>query len=178
MLVSLLFSNKEVLEHRENLGDVRVPCVMLVSPSMRCNYRCEDCYAGSYERKDDMKPEVFDRLLTDAENMGIDFFVILGGEPFIYPELLDIVAKHNRSFFQIYTSGFFIDQPRTWIRCSTISLRRRRVSQAWMVVVRPSITQRSPFRGGPGHWASAISTLEIATCRSPWMMPPISCTGS
>ena len=61
------------------------PTVMLISPSMRCNYRCQGCYAGSYERKDDMKPEVFDRLLTEAENIGTNFFTILGGEPFIYP---------------------------------------------------------------------------------------------
>ena len=39
--------------------------------------------------------------------------------------------------------------------------------RTWMVVVRPSITQRSPFRGGPGHCVSAISAFEIATCRSP-----------
>ena len=110
MLVSLLFSNKEVLEHQENSGDVRVPCVMLISPSMRCNYRCEGCYAGSYERKDDMKPEVFDRLLTEAESMGIDFFVILGGEPFVYAELLNIMAKHNRAFFQVYTNGYLYRQ--------------------------------------------------------------------
>jgi MoaA/NifB/PqqE/SkfB family radical SAM enzyme len=109
MLVSLLFSNKEVLEGRENSGDFKAPSVMLISPSMRCNYRCEGCYAESYERKDDMKPEVFDRLLTEAESMGIDFFVILGGEPFIYAELLNVIAKHNRAFFQVYTSGFFIN---------------------------------------------------------------------
>jgi MoaA/NifB/PqqE/SkfB family radical SAM enzyme len=110
MLVSVLFDRKQILEHHEKWGDVEVPGLMLISPSMRCNYRCEGCYAGSYSRKDDMKPEVFDRLITEAENMGIDFFVVLGGEPFIYPHLLETIAKHNRSFFQIYTSGFFIDE--------------------------------------------------------------------
>ena len=47
------------------------PAVMLISPSMRCNYRCQGCYAGSYERKDDMKPEVFDWLLSEAEDIGV-----------------------------------------------------------------------------------------------------------
>ena len=38
-------------------------------------------------------------------------------------------------------------------------MRRRLVSQAWMVVVRPSITQRSLARGGPGHcWFAKNAT--------------------
>jgi MoaA/NifB/PqqE/SkfB family radical SAM enzyme len=77
---------------------------------MRCNYRCQGCYASSYERKDDMKPEVFDRVLSEAEDIGINFFTILGGEPFIYPELLPIISKHKDSRFQIYTNGSFIDK--------------------------------------------------------------------
>ncbi|MFY9989951.1 MAG: hypothetical protein WAL40_02775, partial [Rhodoplanes sp.] len=50
--------------------------------------------------------------------------------------------------------------------------------QAWMVVVRPSITHLSLARGGAGHCARAISRLQIVTCRSPWLMPPTSWTGS
>lgn len=83
---------------------------MLISPTMRCNYRCDGCYAASYSRKDDMKPEVFDRLLTEAENMGIYFIVILGGEPFLYPHLFDIIRKHNKCYYQVYTNAHFIDK--------------------------------------------------------------------
>jgi len=57
-----------------------------------------------------MSPEVFDRLLDEAEDMGINFFIILGGEPFLYPGLLAALRRHNRSFFQIYTNGSFIDR--------------------------------------------------------------------
>ena len=83
---------------------------MLVSPTMRCNYHCQGCYAASYERKDDMKSEVFDRILGEAEELGISFMTILGGEPFLYPDLLDVLHKHNRCFFQIYTNGSLIDK--------------------------------------------------------------------
>ena len=57
-----------------------------------------------------MKPEVFDRVLGEAQDIGINFFIILGGEPFVYPELLPIIKKHNKSCFQIYTNGSFIDK--------------------------------------------------------------------
>ena len=110
MVVSMLFRDPEVGERCMREYGITPPYTMLISPSMRCNYRCKGCYAASYERKDDMKPAVFDRMLREAEDIGINFFVILGGEPFIYPELLDVIRKHNKSFFQIYTNGYFIDR--------------------------------------------------------------------
>lgn len=110
MVVSMLFRDREVGERCMQKYGVTPPYTMLISPSMRCNYRCKGCYAASYERKDDMKPEVFDRVLGEAEDIGINFFIILGGEPFIYPELLPIIRKHHRSFFQVYTNGSFIDK--------------------------------------------------------------------
>ena len=110
MVVSMFFPDRDLMERYQTEYGVIPPAVMLISPSMRCNYRCKGCYAASYERKDDMKPEVFDRVLQEAENIGMNFFVILGGEPFIYPELLDTIKKHNKSFFQIYTNGSFIDK--------------------------------------------------------------------
>ena len=110
IIVSMFFSGKELRKSCLNKYGVEPPCVMLVSPSMRCNYRCEGCYAGSYERKDDMKPEVLDRILSEAEDMGVNFFVMLGGEPFIYPDLLPIIEKHDKVFFHIYTNGSFIDE--------------------------------------------------------------------
>lgn len=110
MIVSMFFKDKGLREACIAEYGIESPCVMLISPTMRCNYRCLGCYAGSYEKKDDMKPEVLDRVLCQAEDMGINFFVMLGGEPFIYPELLSIIRKHNKVFFQIYTNGSFIDE--------------------------------------------------------------------
>jgi len=110
MVVSLFFRNPEVVESCQQKYGVSPPHVMIISPTMRCNYHCKGCYAASYERKDDMPPEVFDRILSEAEDMGTNFFVLVGGEPFIYPGLLDIIGKHNRSFFQVYTNASLIDK--------------------------------------------------------------------
>ena len=110
MVVSIFFRNPEVGERCLQKYGINSPHTMVISPTMRCNYRCNGCYAASYERKDDMSPELFDRLLSEAEDIGTNFFVIVGGEPFIYPELLDIIRKHNKSFYQIYTNGSFIDK--------------------------------------------------------------------
>jgi MoaA/NifB/PqqE/SkfB family radical SAM enzyme len=89
MFVSLFFRDKAVIEHVKEKYGVSPPQCMVISPSMRCNYRCQGCYSASYERH---------------------FFILVGGEPFIYPDLLRILAKHGQSFFQIYTNGYFIDK--------------------------------------------------------------------
>lgn len=110
MVVSMFFRDHEINERCFREYGINSPHVMIISPTMRCNYRCEGCYAASYERKDDMTPETFDRVLREAEEIGTNFFVLVGGEPFIYPNLLDILRKHKQSFFQIYTNASYIDK--------------------------------------------------------------------
>ncbi|MFH1647474.1 MAG: radical SAM protein [Chloroflexota bacterium] len=110
MFVSLFFRDRSVIERCKQLHGVSPPQCMVISPTMRCNYRCQGCYSASYERHDDMPPETFDRLLHEAEDMGIRFFILVGGEPFIYPDLIPLLSKHGQSFFQIYTNGCFIDK--------------------------------------------------------------------
>ncbi len=110
MIVSLFFRDHEVNERCMQEHGITSPHVMIISPTMRCNYRCEGCYAASYEAKDDMPPEVFERVLSEAEEIGTNFFVLVGGEPFIYPNLLDILRRHKDSFFQLYTNASFIDR--------------------------------------------------------------------
>lgn len=109
IITSILLSDEDRKFCEKKYG-IKRPSVMLISPTMRCNFRCQGCYAASYERKDDMKPEVVDRVLSEAEDMGINFLVFLGGEPFIYPELFDILEQHKKSFFQIYTNASLIDE--------------------------------------------------------------------
>lgn len=109
-IVSLFFRDQEVYDRIRAEHGFNPPSVMLVSPTMRCNYKCVGCYASEYTRQDDLPYEDFDRVLTEAEELGIRFFVILGGEPFIYPGLLDIFKKHRNSTFQPYTNGSLIDE--------------------------------------------------------------------
>ena len=97
------------VQHRLPNGRVAPsPACMLISPTMRCNLKCFGCYAGNYDKKDDMPREVFERVLGEARDLGTRFFIILGGEPLMYPNLLDVCRKFNDCVFQIYTSGHLL----------------------------------------------------------------------
>ncbi len=110
MITNLFFRDQKIYsQFREKYG-FNPPSVMLVSPTMKCNYRCTGCYASNYSRDDDLPPEVFDRMLSEAEEIGTRFFPILGGEPFLYEPLLDIFQKHHGACFQVYTNGSLVDE--------------------------------------------------------------------
>jgi MoaA/NifB/PqqE/SkfB family radical SAM enzyme len=84
---------------------IKTPFTILISPSMRCNLRCTGCYAASYSRKDDIPFEEVDRIIKEARDLGIYYFIILGGEPFFNDYMLDIYEKYNDCMFTPFTNG-------------------------------------------------------------------------
>lgn len=90
--------------------DTKIPFVILLSPSMRCNLRCSGCYAAQYDKKDDIPYEEVDRIVKEARDLGIYFFVILGGEPFFNEYMLDIYEKYDDVEFVPFTNGSLFDE--------------------------------------------------------------------
>jgi MoaA/NifB/PqqE/SkfB family radical SAM enzyme len=89
----------------EDLG-FDIPVLAVVSPTQRCPLRCYGCYAAEHAKDADLSFEAFDRLIIEAKEMGIYFFVITGGEPYIYEHMFEIFEKHSDVYFQTYTSAF------------------------------------------------------------------------
>jgi MoaA/NifB/PqqE/SkfB family radical SAM enzyme len=86
------------------------PSFAVISPTMRCNLRCEGCYAFEYRRDGELSTEEFDSVISQCKDLGMYFFTISGGEPFVRGDLLDMFDKHNDAFFQVYTNGTLIDE--------------------------------------------------------------------
>lgn len=110
IIVSLFFRDPGVSKKLIEEAGINAPNLIVISPSMRCNLDCVGCYAGNYTRADDLDPDVMDRTITEAKEMGIRFFVITGGEPFVYKPLLGLFEKHNDVAFQVYTNGTLINE--------------------------------------------------------------------
>ncbi|HBC97608.1 MAG TPA: radical SAM protein [Clostridium sp.] len=89
---------------------IKTPFAILMSPSMRCNLRCTGCYASSYSKEDDIPKEEVDRIIGEARDLGIYYFVILGGEPFINDYMLDIYEKYNDCMFTPFSNGTLFDE--------------------------------------------------------------------
>jgi MoaA/NifB/PqqE/SkfB family radical SAM enzyme len=50
----------------------------------------------------------WNKLINDAKKHGNSYFGILGGEPFMHPQLMDMLAAHPDCYFQIFTNGQLI----------------------------------------------------------------------
>lgn len=109
-LIRLLFEAEDRRQEFLEKHGYGVPLVMVISPSMRCNLRCYGCYAGEYNRADDLDAAVLERVINEAKDMGIFFIVFSGGEPFFSQDVLRIWEKHRDILFQVYTNGTLIDQ--------------------------------------------------------------------
>ncbi len=84
------------------------PPFLYVSIINSCNLRCQGCWVDVAHPEERIDVEAMDRLIGDARALGNVFFGIVGGEPFMHPELLEIIRRHPDCYFQVFTNGQFI----------------------------------------------------------------------
>jgi MoaA/NifB/PqqE/SkfB family radical SAM enzyme len=102
-----------VEKHKRRLkrGEV-FPPFLYVSIINSCNLRCQGCWVDVAAKQQIIEPEAMHKLIREAKDMGNVFFGIVGGEPFMHPHLLDMLAEHPDCYFQIFTNGQFITEER------------------------------------------------------------------
>ena len=86
------------------------PPFLYLSILNSCNLRCQGCWVDVEAERTQIDLETLNRTITDAKAHGNAFFGILGGEPFMHPELLDLFAAHPDCYFQVFTNGQFITE--------------------------------------------------------------------
>ncbi|QDV52447.1 radical SAM protein [Gimesia fumaroli] len=84
------------------------PPFLYISVINSCNLRCQGCWVDVAAKQEKIDVEAMSRLIKEAKEMGNSFFGILGGEPFMHPQLLEILERHPDCYFQIFTNGQFI----------------------------------------------------------------------
>jgi MoaA/NifB/PqqE/SkfB family radical SAM enzyme len=88
------------------------PPFLYVSVINSCNLRCQGCWVDVAAKQQTISPDAFAKLVREAKAMGNVFFGIVGGEPFMHPHLLDMLAAHADYYFQVFTNGQFITDER------------------------------------------------------------------
>src|SRR5690242_14973184 len=86
------------------------PPFLYVSVVNSCNLRCQGCWVDVAAKQQTIDLPAMNRMIDEAKSMGNSFFGLLGGEPFMHPQLLDICAAHPDCYFQIFTNGHFITE--------------------------------------------------------------------
>ena len=86
------------------------PPFLYLSILNSCNLRCQGCWVDVEAERTQIDLATLNRTILDAKKHGNAFFGILGGEPFMHPELLDLLAAHPDCYFQVFTNGQFITE--------------------------------------------------------------------
>ncbi len=84
------------------------PPFLYISVINSCNLRCQGCWVDVAAKQQTIDVEAMNRLIRDSQAAGNSFFGIVGGEPFMHPQLLQIFAQHPGCYFQVFTNGHFI----------------------------------------------------------------------
>jgi len=100
---------RSVQKHKQRLkrGEF-FPPFLYISIINSCNLRCQGCWVDVAAKQEKIDLPAMDRLISEAKAMGNSFFGILGGEPFMHDELLELLERHRDCYFQIFTNGHFI----------------------------------------------------------------------
>jgi MoaA/NifB/PqqE/SkfB family radical SAM enzyme len=100
---------RSVQKHKRRLkrGEF-FPPFLYISIINSCNLRCQGCWVDVAAKQQTIDVAAMNKMIGEAKEVGNSFFGILGGEPFMHPELLEILAAHRDCYFQVFTNGQFI----------------------------------------------------------------------
>ena len=128
------------------------PNHLVISPTMKCNLKCYGCYAWQYSKKEDLPYDVCNRIIDEANDIGLYFFVITGGEPFVWENFYDFLERHNDSFFQIYTNGTMITDD--------VAKRLAKLGNAVPCISVEGFEKETAARRGDQTWPKIMSAMD------------------
>lgn len=129
------------------------PYNILISPTMRCNLACEGCYAQGFSTSDDLDPGVMEKVIDEGTSLGVFFYTILGGEPFLrFDELEELAARHSDCLFQVFTNGTLLNED--------IALRLAGVKNILPVFSIGGSCDETDRTRGPGVYGKVLEAME------------------
>ncbi len=99
------FSREEIEDAARNARLL----TMEIEFSRRCNFRCPYCYAeeGAGRGGEEMAPERIREAIVQARDLGARRIVVLGGEPMVYPRIMDMLGfiREQGLDAEMFTNG-------------------------------------------------------------------------
>ncbi len=100
----------------EKAGE-HVPAFLIASITSQCNLHCAGCYSRCNEATTDAAPvcqlsaDDWRGIFSEADDLGISFILLAGGEPMIRRDIIEEAGKHPHILFPIFTNGTYMDEP-------------------------------------------------------------------
>ena len=91
----------------------RKPFQVLLQVTNRCNMQCNFCdfWPNGVSRREELTVADFERIERELTEMGTFIVSIEGGEPFVRPDLLEIIRIFGKRHIPLlYTNGWYVDE--------------------------------------------------------------------
>ena len=93
-----------------------IPPFLIASITSKCNLHCAGFYSRCNHATTDAEPvsqltsEEWLRIFDEADELGISFILLAGGEPMLRRDIIEAAGKKQNILFPIFTNGTFIDE--------------------------------------------------------------------
>lgn len=93
-----------------------IPPFLIASVTSECNLHCAGCYSRCNHATTDSEPvsqltdEEWLRIFEEADDMGVSFILLAGGEPMLRNDIIEAAGKKANILFPIFTNGTFMGE--------------------------------------------------------------------
>lgn len=100
----------EIRQRMDEQGE-HIPPFIIASITSSCNLHCKGCYARENNICSDdavsnqLTTQDWANIFMEAKILGINFVLLVGGEPLMRPDVLSEAAKHPEILFPVFTNG-------------------------------------------------------------------------
>ncbi len=159
------YTNAQQAREKELKNGLQVPSTLIISITPSCNLNCEGCYSATAgniklrknsktktQAKTPLNREQWRKVIEEAGELGIFVNIIAGGEPFLFPELIELCGEFKDQTFVIFTNGTALTE-------ADYNLLKHSTNLAIIVSIEgnPESTNR---RRGTGVYEKALNTIK------------------
>jgi len=146
--------NSTIFEYADRMSEVKIVQAD-IEITKNCNLRCKYCFNESGNGNPELPLNQWIELLDSLYSRGLRIIKISGGEPFLYPGILELLEYAQEKFIvSVNTSGYFIDEEIA-SKLSAMNLQIVQISlDSKTAKVHDSLR-------GKGTWEKAVRAIEL-----------------
>ncbi len=149
-----LYRGRKVSDRLSAENDCNIPWILLMDPTSACNMNCKGCWAAEYGHCENLEFDLMDRILNEAEALGVHYVMFTGGEPLIRKaDVLKLCENHPEIMFQCFTNSTLIDEA----FCQEVL----RVGNLIMAISIDGDEQSNDQRRGEGHYQHVENAMAL-----------------
>lgn len=117
-MVRFAAASKEASKKRARLEKAgeHVPPFLIASITSSCNLHCDGCYSRCNNSTTDDAPvdqltdEDWSRVFDEAEELGVSFILLAGGEPMLRKGVIEAASEKKNILFPVFTNGTYMTE--------------------------------------------------------------------